>query len=581
MFPSLITVTFAHDRHSQPVPIIRNQNAMKLIKPGFVNHRGGRWLLSGLLGGLLSLACLQVVAAPAAAPLAAPAPIAAVVPAATSTATSVNPAPVWFSGGRPTADALEAVRLLQMAGSDGLNPDDYAAHALTQALDQAAKSPLAPDRQAELASKLTQAIEHYVSDLHVGRVAPRDVHAAFTPSVKLLDPSSYVRDAVAVHGLTAALRAAAPQLPLYANLRQALAHYRQLASDPALQSPLPPLPTNKLAPGGDYAGIAGLAQKLIALGDMAPSAIIPDRFDGALVDGVKAFQVRHGLQADGIIGRGTFAQLNMPMSARVRQIELTLERLRWTPLLLGKRMIVVNVPEFLLRAYEVEEGRINVKATMNVIVGKALDTRTPLFFQNMSLIEFSPYWNIPPSIARAETVPKLRRDPSHLNREGLEFVGANGQVERSLSEANLAAVLAGKMRIRQRPGPRNALGDIKFIFPNTDNIYLHHTPAPLLFKQNRRDFSHGCIRVEDPVALARFVLQEQPAWTAERIREAMEGGKSKTIRVQPPLPVVIAYATAIARADGKVHFFADIYGHDKLLDAALKRTIDKPQVARH
>jgi murein L,D-transpeptidase YcbB/YkuD len=215
---------------------------------------------------------------------------------------------------------------------------------------------------------------------------------------------------------------------------------------------------------------------------------------------------------------------------------------------------------------------------MNVIVGKALDKRTPLFFQDMSLIEFSPYWNIPSSIARAETVPKLRRDPSHFNREGLEFVAA-GQVDRTLSEANLAAVLAGKMRIRQRPGPRNALGDIKFIFPNTDNIYLHHTPAPQLFKQDRRDFSHGCIRVEDPVALARFVLQQQPAWTAERISEAMESEKSKTIRVQPPLPVVIAYATAIARADGKVHFFADIYGHDKLLDAALQRA--RAQASRH
>jgi murein L,D-transpeptidase YcbB/YkuD len=552
---------------------------MKPVTPGFVNNRGGRWLRSGLLGVLMGLASLHGIAAPAAAPMAAVAP--AAIPVATSAAIPVDPAPAWFSGGRPTADAIEAVRALQMAGSDGLNPDDYAAHALAQALDQAAKSPLAPDRQAELASRLTQAIEHYVSDLHVGRVAPRDVHAAFAPSTKLLDPPGYVRSAVAGHGLTAALHAAAPQLPLYANLRQALAHYRQLVSDPALQIPLLPLPKNKLVPGDDYAGSAGLAQKLIALGDMAPGAIIPTRFDAALVEGVKAFQVRHGLQADGILGKGTFFQLNVPMSARVRQIELTLERLRWTPLLLGKRMIVVNVPEFVLRAYEVEQGNINVKATMNVIVGKALDTRTPLFFQDMSLIEFSPYWNIPPSIARAETVPKLRRDPSHFDREGLEFVAANGQVERSLSEANLSAVLAGKMRIRQRPGPRNALGDIKFIFPNTDNIYLHHTPAPQLFKQDRRDFSHGCIRVEDPVALARFVLQEQPAWTAERIGEAMEAGKSKTIRVQPPLPVVIAYATVIARSDGKVHFFADIYGHDKLLDAALKRAADKSQAARH
>ncbi len=538
---------------------IGNHIAMTSFKPEFVNNRGGRWLLSSLLGGLLSLVCLHAAAAPAAA-----------VPAAEG--------PVWFSDGRATPEAIEAVRILQMADGDGLNPDDYAARALAQAVNQAAPSPL--DGQAALARKLTRSLEHYVADLHAGRVAPRDVHAAFTPSVKLLDPAAYVRDAVASHGLTAAMRAAAPQFPLYVNLRQALAQYRQLASDPALQGELVPLPGNKLVPGQDYAGRAGLMQKLVALGDMAPDAAISARYEAALVDGVKAFQVRHGLQADGIIGKGTWAQLNVPISARIRQIELTLERLRWTPLLLGKRMIVVNVPEFVLRAYEVEEGNINVKATMNVIVGKALDTRTPLFFQDMSLIEFSPYWNIPSSIARAETVPKLRRDPSHFNREGLEFV-ADGQVDRTLSEANLAAVLAGKMRIRQRPGPRNALGDIKFIFPNTDNIYLHHTPAPQLFKQDRRDLSHGCIRVEDPVALARFVLQQQPAWTAERIQEAMESEKSKTIRVQPPLPVVIAYATAIARADGKVHFFSDIYGHDKLLDAALKRAAAKSQAERY
>jgi murein L,D-transpeptidase YcbB/YkuD len=551
---------------------------MKPVKSGSIYHRGSRWLLSGLLGGLLSLACLQAVAAPAAVSAATPAAVPVNDAAAAAAAVPVSAAPAWFSGGRPTADAIEAVRMLQMAAADGLNPADYSASALAQAVDQAAQPaqpPLAPERQAELAGTLTQAVEHFVSDLHSGRVSPRDVHAAFAPSAKLLDPPSYVRDAVASHRLKAAVRAAAPQLPLYDNLRQALARYRQLAGAPALQSPLAPLPGSKLnpklTPGQDYAGAAGLAQKLIALGDMAPDAPVPARYEAALVDGVKAFQARHGLQADGVIGKGTFTQLNVPVAARVRQIELTLERLRWTPLLLGKRMVVVNVPEFVLRAYEVNDGRVEVKATMNVIVGKALDTRTPLFFQDMSLIEFSPYWNIPPSIARAETVPRLRRDPSHFNQQGLEFVAANGQVDRNLSEANLAAVLAGKMRIRQRPGPRNALGDIKFIFPNTDNIYLHHTPAPQLFKQDRRDFSHGCIRIEDPVALARFVLQEQPAWTEERIRAAMQGGTSKTIRVQPPLPVVIAYATAMAGGDGKVHFFADIYGHDKLLDAALKR----------
>jgi len=152
----------------------------------------------------------------------------------------------------------------------------------------------------------------------------------------------------------------------------------------------------------------------------------------------------------------------------------------------------------------------------------------------------------------------------------MEFVGANGQVHTTLSADHLDAVLRGQMRIRQRPGPQNALGDIKFVFPNNSNIYLHHTPAPLLFQPDRRDFSHGCIRVEDPVALAQFVLRNDPAWPESRIREAMGRGQSATLRLAEPLPVVIAYSTAIVK-QGKLHFFADLYGQDKLLERALRQ----------
>jgi len=231
-------------------------------------------------------------------------------------------------------------------------------------------------------------------------------------------------------------------------------------------------------------------------------------------------------------------------------------------------MIVVNVPEFVLRAYETKKGGSRVN--MNIIVGKALDTQTPLFVEDMRFIEFSPYWNIPPSIAKAETVPRLLRDPAYFEQQGLEFVRSDGLVISVLSKANLEAVMQGQLRIRQRPGPANALGDIKFIFPNNDNIYLHHTPGVHLFKRDRRDFSHGCIRVEDPVALAKFVLQDQPEWTEERIREAMASGQSKTLRLKHPLPVVIAYGTVIVKVDRKVYFFDDVYGNDKVLDAALK-----------
>ncbi len=482
-----------------------------------------------------------------------------------------NEFPAWLANGRPTADAVEAVNILQNAATDGLDPSDYLANPLALAIDKATQAPLSPAEQSTLSGTLTQAVEHFISDLHYGRVDPRTVHTAFALPSKQLDPASYLRQAVANHTLTAAIRDVAPKVPLYLSLRQALAKYRLLANDPALQRRIPPMPAKKTAPARAYVGAAALAAKLVALGDMAAGAKIPARYEGALVDGVKAFQLRHGLTADGVIGKGTLEQINTPIAVRVRQIELTLERLRWTPLLLGNRMIVVNLPEFVLRAYDINEGQISMKVTMNVIVGKALDTKTPVFFEDMRFIEFSPYWNIPPSIVKAETVPKLRRDPAYFNSEGLEFVRGDGRVISTLSAANLEALTNGQLRIRQRPGPKNALGDIKFIFPNNDNIYLHHTPAPQLFKRDRRDFSHGCIRVEDPVALARFVLQDQPEWTEERIRGAMENGNSKTIRLKQPLPVVIAYATAIVKGDGKVYFFQDIYGHDKLLDAALSK----------
>jgi murein L,D-transpeptidase YcbB/YkuD len=224
----------------------------------------------------------------------------------------------------------------------------------------------------------------------------------------------------------------------------------------------------------------------------------------------------------------------------------------------------------MLRAYEIRDGNFEMKVAMNVIVGNASKTRTPIFEAEMQYIEFSPYWNIPPSIIRGETLPKLRRDPAYFDQQGFEFVGRDGKASSSYSEENLDAVQRGEMRIRQRPGARNALGDIKFVFPNSDNIYLHHTPTPQLFKRNRRDFSHGCIRVEAPVELAKFILADEPEWTEERIVQAMTKGKSTTLRLQEPFPVIIAYTTAVVR-NGKIHFFPDLYGHDKVLDEALRQ----------
>jgi len=498
---------------------------------------------------------------------------------------------LWLDdGGRPTEQALQAVDRLEAVASHGLDPLDYGAGALRRSVTRALQGP-APERAVadDLEQALTMAMQRYLADLHFGRIDPRQLHQSFAwPRQNDFDPAAVLRAALALGRLEYAEQAAMPRLPQYDRLREALVQQRALVGHAAWQQALPPLPrpprsrAAKLEPGQAYQGLARLAARLTALGDLAgpampvpsPAALpAPDAapvYEGALVDAVKSFQLRHGLAADGVIGAATLKQLQHAPAARVRQIELTLERLRWTPLLQGPRMVVINIPEFVLRAYEVQDGRIQVRQTMKVIVGKAVDLRTPLFDEDMRFIEFSPYWNVPPSIARKELVPRLRRDPGYFARQGFEFVGADGRAGTTLSAAALDAVLAGRLRIRQRPGPQNALGDIKFVFPNRSNIYLHHTPATALFDRDRRDFSHGCIRVEQPVALAAFVLQGMPDWNEERIRLAMAAGVSSTLRLTEPVRVLIAYGTTLVK-DGRIHFFEDIYGHDRLLDLALQR----------
>ena len=339
--------------------------------------------------------------------------------------------------------------------------------------------------------------------------------------------------------------------------------------DPAWRTALPPLPGNRLRQGQRWPGLAVLAARLHALGDLAqPPATAPDSYDPALQQAVQAFQERHGLNADGVLGQTTLAALQVPPAERVRQIELALERLRLTPLPAAERFVTVNVPEFMLYAWQRQDQAVHQAFAMRVIVGKAVGTRTPLFDEDMRRIEFNPYWNIPPSIARGETLPKLRANPGYLAAQGMEFVGPGGQTSSAVTAELLDAVQAGQWRLRQRPGRLNALGDIKFVLPNDQNIYLHHTPSVGLFQRARRDFSHGCIRIEQPVALAQWVLADDPDWSEARIRQTMGQPRTVSVALPTPVPVLIVYRTVSVR-DGRVHFAPDLYRQDALLERAL------------
>lgn len=473
--------------------------------------------------------------------------------------------PAWFAGGRPSAQAVEIIELLRSAASHGLDEADYQPDVLERRLRQA------PAEAAETDVALTGALIAFLADLDHGRLEPQRLGFDLPERGDPPDIPKAIIEAAAGGGLSRLAAQFAPLPAMYGRLREALARYRALAEN-ARWSALPPVA--RVRPGDSYPGLGALRRRLIDLGDLAPEAALPPLYSGEIVEAVRRFQDRHGLDADGIIGKATRAALDVPPKHRVRQIELALERMRWLPRELADRMIVVNVPEFRLRALRRQGERMATVLRMNVIVGKALDTRTPVLIEDLRRIEFRPYWNVPPSIARKEIVPRLRRDPGYLAREAMEFVPVRGRgpATTEVSEAALAAVLRGEARIRQRPGPKNALGAIKFVFPNNANIYLHHTPGTRLFARGRRDFSHGCIRVELPVELAKFVLEDEPGWNEARIVAAMrEDAPPRTLPVRTRTPVLVFYSTTVVEEDGRVLFLPDIYGHDAALDAALRQ----------
>jgi murein L,D-transpeptidase YcbB/YkuD len=462
--------------------------------------------------------------------------------------------------------------VLQGAADYGLLPEDYGASSLSDTLaslqaDSSAKS----EQWLAFDIDLSNAALMFLHDLHFGRVDPRAAHFDMPRRPEHFDDAHYLEQLAEESDSAAVVAQLEPHYLHYRLLRKALARYREL-EDTMPAGPLPTLPRS-VAPGRAYIGSPAIRRLLVALGDLSPDQAANGStvLDAPLVDGLKRFQYLHGLRESGALDAGTYAALNVPLAQRVRQIELTLERWRWVPPL-EPPALIVNIPQFrlfLIRSTVDSEAEM---LRMNVIVGKVYpQLHTPIFTSEMKAVLFRPYWDVPSSIARAEILPLLRKNPRYLDRENLELVTSSAPaIPLAVTPENLQGLAAGKLRLRQRPGPDNALGLIKFVLPNAYSVYLHSTPAQRLFDEPRRAFSHGCIRVSDPVALAVEVLRDTPGnWTAEKVRAAMTGNSTFQVDLAQPVHVLILYGTAVATEDGAVHFFDDIYGDDRMLETLL------------
>jgi murein L,D-transpeptidase YcbB/YkuD len=478
--------------------------------------------------------------------------------------------PAWSRAGAPTAQAKALIEILRHADAKGLEPEDYDASRWAGRLArlQPAAKPSAHDL-ALFDLALTVSGLRFISDLRVGRVNPSVFCFGLDTAQKQCDLAGTLRRLAASDDVLLVVAGLEPPFPGYRRLEQALATYTKLSREDD-QELLPPLPKKAVDPGSVYAGVPRLDRLLRRLGDLPAAAELPSGsmiYQAPLVEALKHFQARHGLEPDGRIGKATLAQLNTPLSYRVRQIQLTLERWRWAPLSFPRPPIVVNIPEFRLRALD---DRYEPELEMKVVVGGAYRHQTPVFTNDMTHVIFRPYWNVPLSIQRAELVPKIANDPFYLAENDYEIVSARGVLaDAPIGGDVLNELRSGKLAIRQRPGKKNALGFVKFMFPNEYNVYLHGTPAQALFSKSRRDFSHGCIRVEKPEELAAWVLGGLPEWTPERIREAESGTRTLQVNLTRPIPVLIVYGTAVARENGEVFFFDDIYGHDASLNEVL------------
>ena len=475
--------------------------------------------------------------------------------------------PVWLNGTVPSAAARRLVAEIARSEAEGLRPSDYHLETVRRLIGTLESRPsggrvaAAADFELLLSDAFLVLGSHYLA----GHVDPTTVTTEWVANRRNADMAAVLREAVDTGEPGSALRGLLPPQPGYARLRDALARARHVRARGGWPS-IEPGPT--LRSGDDGPRVAALQARLVAGGDLASDADPNGSFGPATTAAVRRMQRRHGLEADGLVGAGTLAALNEPVEARIQQLVLNMERWRWLPQELGERYILVNIANFELDV--VESGREVL--TMRVAVGRPF-RKTPVFSDRMTHLVLSPYWHVPTNLAVQDKLPEIRRQGldwfARTNMKVFQGWGSAAvEIDPATVDWSRLSATNFPYRLRQEPGPANALGRVKFMFPNQFNVYLHDTPGRDVFDRTERAFGSGCIRVEKPVELTLHLIGDQ-GWTRERVQQVVDGRVERTVTLSRPIPVHLLYWTAWADADGTVHFRRDIYERDPALAAAL------------
>lgn len=467
--------------------------------------------------------------------------------------------PIWTSIDGVNQKALALGTILANSYLHGFVPSDYAAKRIGARLFAKGSAGL-----ARLEVDLSRSFVAYAHDLTAGRVDPNTVSRRNylnpdAPSVARILSSATNRESIAAYA-----KELEPDTPRYRRVLIGLNRLRHKA----LTGGWVILPSGPaLKPGDKAARVVQLRVRLTESGDLPPGQHQGMIYDESVAEGVKKFQARHGLVTDGITGRNTLSEMNKSLSERISQMELSLERMRWRKDDLGSRFVFVNLADQHLTL--VENDRPVWRSRL--IVGRTYHA-TPVFSEKMEYIVLNPNWNIPRSIAANEMLPLLRRDPTALSARNISVKTGWGDTARVIDPRSVNWQTVGRQsfpyRLQQGPGPNNALGRIKFMFPNRFNVYIHDTPTKHLFARARRTLSHGCMRVQNPIELARHILDGQ-GWSKARISSALRTGKRRVVGLSNPWPVYVTYLTAWTDENGINHFRPDIYGRDKKLRRAL------------